>query len=275
MKTIKNRQVKSKLKKKIMVMVASLYLITPPAYSGGWPVIDISAIMQSIKNAYQDYQHYEKIYRHYKQQVEEWKNRLQGKILGFLSKFDKVEPSKEMTEDEIKEILNKRRQRCNILSNSKSKQLCLNDAKIDQDKIELYYAAERRISADMRKLDNTWKKYQDMVKNRSFNDGKNEALIRSVEEDIKNQLMHIENVMTMYDRRVKLMEAKQELIQKARVVITREQFQGAYSTAAKVAKAGVHAAIIETLDLQANSYKQKAEQLRKKSSYKSNNLKLD
>ena len=256
------------MKKLAAVLVCAGMLGSSPAMAGGFPVFDGAALGQMIKDGIEKFIHYKKIYDHYNKEYEQWKEQFDSQIRGPLSSVQQIDSIKEMSNEEILQILNKRIQQCNSLVNEKSKNLCITSIQIDNQKIKLYFATEDRISQNMKRLDATLKNYE-RVSSKN-NNGKNSGVLQTIESDIRNQMLNINNIVKINEHQIKLLDTKQEMIQKARTAVTQEQLQGAFSVRGMAAKAAVHAAIVTTLKSQAGDYKTRAEGLRKRSSDSSN-----
>ena len=98
----------------------------------------------------------------------------------------------------------------------------------------------------------------------------NNAEMANIARTVTASMKTINNIVKINEHQIKLLDTKQEMIQKARTAVTQEQLQGAFSVRGMAAKAVVHAAIVTTLKSQAGDYKTRAEGLRKGSSDSSN-----
>ncbi|MDO4640694.1 MAG: hypothetical protein Q4A84_03185 [Neisseria sp.] len=260
---------KFSIRKTAIVISASIILATQPVLATGIPTFDAGAVAQAIQQLLQNFEHYAKTYKHWKSEAKHWTAELNAKIRGALSRLDRVKPTPEMTQEEFKQIFDGRNLRCAGLNNEDSKKLCFEAVRLDKQEIDLYFEAEKAVSQLMTKLDATWENYQKNVGGKN-----NTEQLKSIEDDLDNQLQAIEIAMKSYDHKIKMLQARQKMVEKSRIEVVQSQIQGAPPNAVttNIAKVATQGAAVLFLSSRTEDYKNRAKGLRKESANRSKNM---
>lgn len=236
--------IKSHSKKLAAVLLAASLSFGVPSQSaqaGGIPVIDAVAIANMV------------------QQLEQWKTNFKNMVR---STFERITGIKLSGEMDLTTVLEKRKTRCNQIKNSSSKQYCLEMIDLESEKIKKFQEAEKEVDSLFQKLDNLRKQHDSQITS-----GENAGKLQSMENEMAQILQTIQNRMSEFDMRVKVIDAKIAFDQKAREAIAAEQIRGSNST---LINAAAQAAVIATVEANSYRYAREADDLRKDSTNKSN-----
>lgn len=195
-----------KLKQKwLSIFIVLLGMTIFPVHASGVPVVDVVAIAKALQNI---------------------KNMIRGKlseIAGFEVKADMLTPQ------QIQDILAKKLEDCERISNLKSKALCKEMIQLEKVKMELAKQGNKEI-------DEKWRKYQEAVRNyntKQANEAKgamvgdtNTGKLQTEEGYIASLIENMNSTFHNIEFQMKIIDGRIEILRKARLQIAHEQMKG-------------------------------------------------
>lgn len=239
------------------VLLTAAALAAQPAYSTGIPVYDGA---QSIFSAwYQTFLNVKQVY-HWSQELRNWDSNLKNYLRGRISKLLGINLSDQFSMEDLERLLQKRKSRCNGLGNSDSRALCNETIGIEIKKVQVYQKMESMIQQNYTQLEKLVNEYESV---RTQNDSSGKA--DSKQKEIMTHIQNFESKLKIYEQQLKMLDMQQDMLQKARAEVARDQIRST-----NAARAAVQTAVFGALKLEAKDYKSKANDLRKLNSSTSN-----
>lgn len=219
--------IKSK-KKWLAIVVVSLGMTVSQVNASGIPVVDGAAIAQMVKDAIVTAKHYSAV-------ISNWKSNLQNMMRGQLTKLTGYDFNiKSLSDEEIKQLLNKKKEDCNKIADMQSRQFCKEMIILSEVKIKSLQSGEKEVQ----KLWNEYTKNIDKYNNLQSTGGNNTEELKTIVDNINQIFKDIDNKMKQTDLEMKTIDARIELLRQARVQIAQEQMKGT-SLTSSITKAAV------------------------------------
>lgn len=238
-----------KIKKKWLgVGVVSLGMAVSQVNATGIPVFDGAA---AEHNFWEQMVQWVATTEHYTAIILNWKRNFQEMIRGKLGNLQDTtfKANDPYTQDQYLTLLTKLQKRCNKISNSESKTLCSNMVDIDKDKVRLFYSS-------MKDIDNASNELNIAIKNQRAKSQSGQA--QTAENEVQIKLDNLKKLMDKYEFQLKILNTKQNFMQKARADIAREQMIGSGTVTSGLTKA----AIVTHIDNKRKSIQSDARTLR-------------
>ncbi|MGN6882480.1 hypothetical protein [Neisseria sp. P0019.S003] len=248
---------KSKMKQTIVSVLMATLLIQPIT-SMAW-VDGVAAGQRAIEFALTTAQRAKEVIQ-WAKELQNWKANLDNYIRGGIRKLLGIEFNDKFTMKDLEELLKKRQQRCTSLGNSQSRALCKQTLDIEIKKVNIYDRMDKMIKRNFSRLDAMVSEYES-IRRQSNSSAKAE----SKQQEILAYIQNFENQLKIYEQELKMLDMQQDVLQKARVEVAKDQIRST-NTARTIAQG----AVIATLKYQTKDYKDKAEALRGETATKSN-----
>lgn len=236
-------------KKWLGVCVVSLGMAVSQVNATGIPVFDGAA---SEHNIWEKTIQWVATAKHYAGIIANWKKNFQEMIRGKLGNLQDVtfKANDPYTQEEYLTLLDKLQERCNKISNSKSKRLCMDMIDIDKEKVQLFYSS-------MKDIDNATAELNAAIQNQRMQSDSGKA--QTAENEVQLKLDNVKKLMDRYEFQLKVLDTKQDFMRKARIDIAQEQING---TKPNIVNAISQATTAANLQRKADRFRKQAIELR-------------
>lgn len=253
---MKNERMKNRFKRLAVAITAIALLMPAPA--SAW--VDGAALAQrGIEFAATTIQRAKELIQ-WKAELENWKANLKNYIRGRISKILGINLTDKFTMEDLRRLLQKRKARCASLGNSQSRALCNETLDIEIKKVNVYEKMDEMIKQSYTELEKMVNEYE-RIRGGQNTSGK----AASKQEEISAYIQNFENKLKIYEQQLKMLDMQQDMLQKARVEVAKDQIRST-NTARTVAQA----AVIGTLKYQSHDYQKKAGTLHNENAVNSN-----